>query len=208
MSRTSGVDRGVKVWREIYRQSSSERRRKPSLMLIGRMLHWGSAMVKKARRTSRSANPPSTVLLSSVTAGEDCDPVPTRTAAWLNRRDRRDAMIRQWQELESTFLIKARMAKLDADYETSDLPEACAMRILDQRINAAFPEMSADAAAILALPTMSARGAIAKIELGLPFSPLRTHPPSDNACLNVSQRWDGLPCSRAAAHSRRMFTPE
>ena len=41
------------------------------------------------------------------------------------------------------------------------------MRILNQRIEAAYPALEQDAGAIRALPTMSAEGALAKIELGL-----------------------------------------
>lgn len=41
------------------------------------------------------------------------------------------------------------------------------MRILNQRIEAAYPELELEAGAIRALPKMSAEGALAKIELGL-----------------------------------------
>jgi hypothetical protein len=41
------------------------------------------------------------------------------------------------------------------------------MRILNQRIKAAYPELEEEAGAIHGLPTMSAEGALAKIELGL-----------------------------------------
>lgn len=41
------------------------------------------------------------------------------------------------------------------------------MRILNQRIEAAYPELEEEVGAIYALPTMSAEGALAKIELGL-----------------------------------------
>lgn len=41
------------------------------------------------------------------------------------------------------------------------------MRILNQRIEAAYSELEEEAGAIYALPTMSAEGALAKIELGL-----------------------------------------
>lgn len=107
------------------------------------------------------------IVIADITSGATCDPVPERTAAWLSRQDRREAMIRHWQELESLFFLKTRWAKSTVDYEDSDLPEACAMRILDKRINAALPAMATEAAYILALPTMSAGGALAKIELGL-----------------------------------------
>ena len=49
----------------------------------------------------------------------------------------------------------------------SELPEASAMRILNKRIEAAYPELEKEAGAISALPTLSAEGALAKIELGL-----------------------------------------
>ena len=76
-------------------------------------------------------------------------------------------MIRQWQGLESILLAKARMRSEIPDPYESDVPEACAMRVLDQRIEASYPELEAEAGAICALPTMSAEGALAKIELGL-----------------------------------------
>lgn len=41
------------------------------------------------------------------------------------------------------------------------------MRILNRRIEAAYPKLEEEAGAICALPTMSAEGALAKIELGL-----------------------------------------
>lgn len=85
----------------------------------------------------------------------------------MARKDRLEATIRQWQRLESILHAKAR-GKLDfPDAYDSDMPEACAMRILDRRIKATYPELEAEAGAICALPTMSAEGAIAKIELGL-----------------------------------------
>lgn len=76
-------------------------------------------------------------------------------------------MIREWQGLESILLAKARMRSEIPDPYESDMPEACAMRVLDRRINAAYPELEAEAGVIWALPTMSAEGALAKIELGL-----------------------------------------
>lgn len=41
------------------------------------------------------------------------------------------------------------------------------MRILNKRIEATYPELENEAEMISALPTMSAEGALAKIELGL-----------------------------------------
>jgi hypothetical protein len=124
-------------------------------------------MPKKSRiRTPKPAGPGAPAL-SSITAGADCDPVPERAAAWMSRKARLEGMIRRWQNLESILHAKARRHMEIPDAYDSDMPEACAMRILDQRIKATYPELEAEAGAISELPTMSAEGAIAKIALGL-----------------------------------------
>ena len=130
------------------------------------MLNWEVHMAKKSSiRTPETA--PIVVPLSSIRAGADCDPVPERAAAWMARKARLETMIRRWQNLESILHAKARrQMEFPAAYD-SDMPEACAMRILDQRIKATYPELEAEAGAIRELPTMSAEGAIAKIDLGL-----------------------------------------
>jgi|GEM_PF-1856253 len=123
-------------------------------------------MPKKSRiRTPRTAAPVA-VPLSSITAGAPCDPVPERAAAWMARKARLEAMIRRWQNLESILHAKVRRQMEFPDAYDSDMPEACAMRILDQRIKATYPELEVEAGAIRELPA-SAEGAIAKIELGL-----------------------------------------
>ena len=124
-------------------------------------------MPKKSRISTPRTAAPVAVPLSSITAGAHCDPVPERAAAWMARKARLETMIRRWQNLESILHAKARRQMEFPDAYDSDMPEACAMRILDQRIKATYPELEAEAGAIRQLPTMSAEGAIAKIELGL-----------------------------------------
>ena len=124
-------------------------------------------MPKKSRIPTPRTAAPVAVHLSSITAGAPCDPVPERAAAWMARKARLETMIRRWQNLESILHAKARRQMEFPDAYDSDMPEACAMRILDQRIKATYPELEEEAGAIRELPTMSAKGAIAKIQLGL-----------------------------------------
>jgi hypothetical protein len=121
---------------------------------------------KQSTRAHKPVAPPS-LSLSSIMAGAACDPVPERAAAWIARKARLEMMIRQWQSLESILHAKTHRQMGFPDAYDSDLPEACAMRILNQRIEAAYPELEEDAGGICALPTMSAKGALAKIQLGL-----------------------------------------
>lgn len=124
-------------------------------------------MSKKQTARARKPAATSSPALSSITAGAACDPVLDRAASWIARKGRLEAMIRQWQSLESILHAKVRRKMEFPEAYDSDLPEACAMRILNQRIEAAYPELEEEAGAICALPTMSAEGALAKIELGL-----------------------------------------
>jgi hypothetical protein len=135
--------------------------------LLDRLLVWEVLLPRKPSARARKPTAPASISLSWITAGVTCDPVPTRTASWIASKARLEAMIRQWQSLESILHIKVRQRMEFPDAYDSDLPEACAMRILNQRIEAAYPDLEEEAGAIRELPTMSAEGAIAKIELGL-----------------------------------------
>jgi hypothetical protein len=122
---------------------------------------------KKPKTRARKPAPLISIPLSSITAGADCDQVPERAASWMVRKARLEGMIRQWQSLESILHAKTRRDRTFGEACDSDQPEACAMRILNKRIEATYPELEQEAEAISALPTMSAEGALAKIELGL-----------------------------------------
>jgi hypothetical protein len=135
--------------------------------LVDRAPLWEIVLPRKPNARARKAATLASPALSSITAGAACDPVPTRTASWIARKARLEAMIRRWQRLESILHTKVRRRLEFPDAYDSDLPEACAMRILSQRIEAACPDLEEEAGAIRELPTMSAEGAIAKIELGL-----------------------------------------
>lgn len=121
------------------------------------------------KHSSRARKPAPTVstALSSITAGADCDPVPEKAAAWMAKKARLEAMIRRWQHLESVLHAKTRRDMAFDKACDSEFPEASAMRILNKRIEATYPELEEEAGVISALPTLSAEGALAKIELGL-----------------------------------------
>ena len=125
------------------------------------------ALRKKPIVRARKPAAPVAIPLSSIVAGGDCDPVHDRAVSWMAKKARLEAMIRQWQSLESILHAKTRRDITFDKACDSDQPEACAMRILNKRIEATYPELEKEAEAISALPTMSAEGALAKIELGL-----------------------------------------
>lgn len=135
--------------------------------LLRDTLFWGGRLAKKAKTRTRKPVATPSFALSSITAGAACDPVPERAASWIARKAWLESMIRQWQSLESILHAKTRRDTTFAKACDGDTPEACAMRILNQRIEAAYPALDEEAGAICALPTMSAQGAVAKIELGL-----------------------------------------
>lgn len=85
----------------------------------------------------------------------------------MAKKARLEAMIRRWQHLESVLHAKTRRNMAFDEASDSELPEASAMRILNKRIEATYPELEKEAGAISVLPTLSAEGALAKIELGL-----------------------------------------
>lgn len=85
----------------------------------------------------------------------------------MAKKTRLEAMIRRRQHLESLLHAKTRRDMAFDTAHESELPEASAMRILNKRIEATYPELKEEAGAISALPTLSAEGALAKIELGL-----------------------------------------
>lgn len=124
-------------------------------------------MPRKHSIRTRKPAPAVSAPLSSITAGAECDPVPERAEAWMAKKARLEAMIRRWQHLESVLYAKTRRDLAFDKACESELPEASAMRILNKRIEATYPELEKEAGAIGALPTVSAEGALAKIELGL-----------------------------------------
>lgn len=121
---------------------------------------------KHSIRPRKTVAAPSTPL-SSIIAGAECDPVPEKATAWMAKKARLEAMIRRWQHLESVLHAKTRRDMAFDKACEGETPEASAMRILNKRIEAAYPELEKEAGEISALPTLSAEGALAKIELGL-----------------------------------------
>jgi hypothetical protein len=96
------------------------------------------------------------------------DELVAKAAQWIATDDRLTTMQLRWQGFESLLFDKARRMGMDCDEACrSSLPEAEAMRSLDEEIEATRRRLVAAAGEIRQIPATTIAGAIAKIELGL-----------------------------------------
>lgn len=73
------------------------------------------------------------------------DDLIEKAAAWSAANAQREAMIRKWQQLETELFAKAKLQNIDCeDACRSDMPEAQAMRLLDQDIEISFRALQRD----------------------------------------------------------------
>ena len=96
------------------------------------------------------------------------DELAAKAAQWIATDDRLTAMQSRWQRFESLLFDKARRMGMGCDEACqSDLPEAQAMRAIDEDIEETRRQLNAAAGEIRLTPATTIAGAIAKIELGL-----------------------------------------
>lgn len=96
------------------------------------------------------------------------DPVVAKAAAWMAAYDAREALIREWQDQETALFAKVKAANISVDRGMrGGMAEARAMRALDRKIKTARKKLDRDAGRIVLMRATSARGALAKIMVGL-----------------------------------------
>jgi hypothetical protein len=96
------------------------------------------------------------------------DELAARAARWIATDDRLTAMQLRWQHFEGLLFDKARQLKMSCEHACqSNLPEAQAMRALDNEIEATRRQQAMAAGEIRLMPATTIAGALAKIELGL-----------------------------------------
>lgn len=96
------------------------------------------------------------------------DPVVAKVEAWLADREAIDAMMLEWQDQESALCERiAGTAMTLTQACRTELPEARAMRALDQKIKPGLKRLHRRAQRIVLMRTTSAEGALAKIRLGV-----------------------------------------
>jgi hypothetical protein len=96
------------------------------------------------------------------------DELVVRASAWIAGDEQLNVMQLRWQGFESLLFDKARRMGMGCDEACeSDLPEAQAMRALDEEIEESRRRLNAAAGEIRLTPATTIAGAIAKIELGL-----------------------------------------
>ena len=111
---------------------------------------------------------PTIAPLAAGTKLQGSDPLVAAASAWMAEDDRREAMIRNWQGLESDLFDKAHAMKMNcAKACRSNMPEARAMRALNREIEASFNGLVQAAEQASLMKARTVEGAIAKIELGL-----------------------------------------
>jgi hypothetical protein len=88
------------------------------------------------------------------------DPVVAKVAAWIAEYERREALVREWQDAEAAH-IKARQCMRRGAGQTR------AMNALDRQIRALRKTLDHEAKRIANMPVESVHGAFAKIKLAL-----------------------------------------
>lgn len=96
------------------------------------------------------------------------DPIVERAAAWIAEQQRLDSLTLEWGNLETQ--LRRRADRLCVDMEDARgqrLPEARAMRALDDQIETSYRCLTYMAETAAAMPAISLSGVLAKLELGL-----------------------------------------
>jgi hypothetical protein len=129
--------------------------------------------VSRRRMIAVSLGVPAVSMMSPPVASLDhdsmvSDPIADRAAAWIAEHQRLDALTLEWGNLETQLRRKAGRLGVDTeDARRQGLPEARAMRVLDEKIEASHREMADLAEAVSLMQAVSVVGALAKLELGL-----------------------------------------
>jgi hypothetical protein len=90
------------------------------------------------------------------------DPIIPKVRAWAAEHDARDAMMREWQDLEVALCDRIKRTPLGlTEAMRRGLPEARAMHKLDRRIRAAGKRLDRAAGRIILNRAISAEGALA-----------------------------------------------
>lgn len=100
--------------------------------------------------------------------GGSSDPVLGLAGAWIAQREQLEAMIFEWQRVETALMKKAKALRVDMDDARGGrFPEATAMRVLDRRMDVFYGVLENLAREASRLKAVSAEGALAKVGLGL-----------------------------------------
>ena len=95
-------------------------------------------------------------------------PLVEAVSAWMALEAERDAMVREWQRLETLLMHACRARGLSFTWgHRSGLAAAQAMRDIDRRIRAAERRLDVAAGRMVRADAGSAEEALAKISLGL-----------------------------------------
>jgi hypothetical protein len=96
------------------------------------------------------------------------DPVIAKARGWIVAKESQDALVRQWQDLESRLCERIRPLGLGLTQASrSALPEARQMRSLMRKIRLVDHRLDRAAGRLVPLRAKSPEGALAKIEMGL-----------------------------------------
>lgn len=96
------------------------------------------------------------------------DPIVAVAAAWIARRQNLEAMIFEWQRLETQLIKRAKALDVPIDDARGlRFPEAAAMRSLDRRMDDVYNVLETLARDATRLPAATAGGALAKVVLGV-----------------------------------------
>jgi hypothetical protein len=101
-------------------------------------------------------------------ASAEPDELAARAAGWIAGHEQLNVMQLRWQEFEGLLFDKARRMGMDCELACgSNLPEAQAMRAINEDIDETRRQLDAAAGEIRLTPATTIAGALAKIELGL-----------------------------------------
>lgn len=96
------------------------------------------------------------------------DPIAAKVAAWMAAYDAREALIREWQNSETNLFAKAKAMNISVDRGMrSGMAEARAMRALERKIKTLRKKLDREAGRIVLMRPTTARGALAKVMVGL-----------------------------------------
>lgn len=114
-----------------------------------------------------------------------------QVSEWIEARDAADRLVTEWQSLENKLFQIACSQRADLEQIlASQLPASQRFRSLTQQIAAADRRLSRTAELIAKTPSLSARDAIAKIQLALRLA--QFHCVDDNLWALVKSGFDDL----------------
>lgn len=96
------------------------------------------------------------------------DPLIAKAKAWITQREHVDALTLEWGRLETQLRGKTRKLGVEMEEARGErFPEAQAMRVLDDKIEASYRDLADLAEAAGSMQAVSVAGVLAKLELGL-----------------------------------------